>query len=175
VQGSPVHAAIARAAAAASISGICWLRPSSIRTEPDGPRRHRARAAYQFTGSTWLRALDRHGASYGLDWASSAIDNGTVRDPAARAQLLSMRRDPALSALMAGELANDNRNYLYGTLGREPDNAELYLAHFLGPEGRRAVPVRAVGRPAQSAAALAQGCGQQSIDLLLRLDPAFGG
>jgi hypothetical protein len=80
-----------------------------------------------------LRALDRHGASYGLDWASSAIDNGTVRDPAARAQLLSMRRDPALS-LMAGELANDNRNYLYGTLGREPDNAELYLAHFSVPK-----------------------------------------
>jgi hypothetical protein len=92
-----------------------------------------ARGLYQFTGSTWLRALDRHGASYGLDWASSAIDNGTVRDPAARAQLLSMRQDPALSALMAGELANDNRNYLYGTLGREPDNAELYLAHFSVP------------------------------------------
>ncbi|HEX5644389.1 MAG TPA: hypothetical protein VFX62_02605 [Erythrobacter sp.] len=36
---------------------------------------------------------------------------------------------------MAGELARDNRQHLLGVLGREPDGAELYLAHFLGAGG----------------------------------------
>lgn len=157
MQGSPVHAAIARAAAATGVDFGYLLAQAKLESGLNPMARaatSSARGLYQFTGSTWLRALDRHGASYGLDWASSAIDNGTVRDPAARAQLLSMRQDPALSALMAGELANDNRNYLYGTLGREPDNAELYLAHFLGPEAAGRFLSVLSADPGQSAAAL---------------------
>ena len=62
------------------------------------------------------------GADHGYDWAGSVIENGSVRDPALRQQIMSMRSDPQLSALMAGELANDNRNYLFGVLGRQTEH-----------------------------------------------------
>lgn len=113
-----------------------------------------ATGLYQFTGSTWLRTLDRHGAQHGLDWASAAIDGGKVRDPAARAQIMALRQDPQLSALMAGELASDNRADLTGALGREPDHAELYLAHFLGSEGASRFLAALSADPGQSAAAI---------------------
>ena len=61
---------------------------------------------------------------------------------------------PAASALMAAELANDNRASLTATLGREPDAAELYVAHFLGAEGAGRFLTALAADPGQSAAAL---------------------
>ncbi len=65
-----------------------------------------------------------------------------------------MRMDPQLSALMAGELAGDNRTALAQALGREPDDAELYLAHFLGADGATRFLTAQAANPDQSAAAL---------------------
>ena len=61
---------------------------------------------------------------------------------------MALRFDPAASARMAAELANDNRAELETALGRTPDSAELYLAHFLGEREPRAFsahcrPIRA--------------------------------
>ncbi|HEX4848381.1 MAG TPA: transglycosylase SLT domain-containing protein, partial [Novosphingobium sp.] len=64
-----------------------------------------AAGLYQFTQGTWLETLDRHGAAHGYSWASAAIENGRVRDPALRRDILAMRFDPTAAALMAGELA----------------------------------------------------------------------
>jgi hypothetical protein len=104
-----------------------------------------AAGLYQFTGQTWLAMLDKHGAAYGLPGAG---------DAASHSQLLALRSDPELSALMAGELANDNRDFLSGLLGRDPDPSELYLAHFLGAEGAGRFLSALSSNPAQSAAAL---------------------
>jgi hypothetical protein len=71
-----------------------------------------------------------------------------------RTQLLALRNDPRLSALMAGELANDNRAALQTVLGRDPDNAELYLAHFLGADGATRFLTGLGVNPDASAAAL---------------------
>jgi hypothetical protein len=100
-----------------------------------------AAGLYQFIGGTWLDTLNRHGAEHGLDWVGSTISgNGrraTISDPGVRAQVMAMRYDPDVSALMAAELTRDNAADLSGFLGREPDPAELYLAHFLGAAGAR--------------------------------------
>jgi len=104
-----------------------------------------AAGLYQFTGATWLAMLDKHGAAYGLPGAG---------DASSRAGLLALRSDPELSALMAGELANDNRDFLSGMLGRDPDASELYLAHFLGAEGAGRFLGALGSNPSQSAAAL---------------------
>ena len=100
-----------------------------------------AAGLYQFIDSTWLDTLDRHAGAHGLDWADAAISRrggrATITDPAARAQIMALRYDPDASALMAAELARDNGAELSGFLGREPDSAELYLAHFLGAAGAR--------------------------------------
>lgn len=157
VRSGAVSAAIANAARATGNNFAYLLAQARLESGLDPTARattSSARGLYQFTGATWLRTLDRHGASYGLDWASAAIAGGRVRDPAMRAQLLALRDDPQLSALMAGELANDNRAALTGALGRAPDDAELYLAHFLGGEGATRFLTALAADPGQSAPAL---------------------
>jgi hypothetical protein len=142
----PVESAIARAAAATGVDFNYLLAQARLESGLDPSARARtssARGLFQFTGATWLRTLDRHGADVGLDSGM-----------APRGQLLALREDPQISAMMAGALANDNRNYLYGTLGRDPDNAELYLAHFLGPEAATRFLSALASDPGQSAAAL---------------------
>lgn len=113
-----------------------------------------AAGLYQFTGGTWLATLDRHGASHGLGWAEQAIEGGRVVDPALHGQIMALRHDPQIAALMAGELANDNRATLSAALGREPDSAELYLAHFLGADGATRFLGALAVNPGQSAAAV---------------------
>lgn len=108
-----------------------------------------ATGLYQFLGSTWLDTLRKHGDEHGLGWASAAADN-----PAQRAQVMALRYDPDASALMAAELADDNRTALAGALGREPDPTELYLAHFLGQQGATQFLSALAVDPAQSAATL---------------------
>lgn len=136
--GANVRSAIARAAQATGVDFGFLMAQAKLESSLDPTARARTSSAsglYQFTGETWLRTLDKHGANHGLGWASELIQGGSVRDPAAKAQLLAMRFDPQVASLMAGELANDNSEYLTSTLGRKPDHAELYLAHFFGAEG----------------------------------------
>lgn len=113
-----------------------------------------AAGLYQFTTGTWLSTLDAHGADHGYGWAGAAIEGGRVTDPAMRASIMALRFDPQASALMAAELASDNRDQLRSVLGREPDAAELYLAHFLGGDGASKFLSALSANPGQSAAAL---------------------
>jgi hypothetical protein len=58
-----------------------------------------------------------------------------VKDPAFREEILAMRDNPRVAAIMAAELAKDNQTSLEQSLGREVGNAEMYMAHFLGAGG----------------------------------------
>jgi hypothetical protein len=143
-----VRGAIARAAVATGTDFSYLMAQARLESGLNPQARAATSSAaglYQFTGQTWLSMLDKHGAQLGIAGAS---------DPASRAQLLALRSDPDLSALMAGQLANDNRDFLTGILGREPDASELYLAHFLGAEGAGLFLGALSTNPAQSAAAL---------------------
>lgn len=117
-----------------------------------------AAGLYQFIDSTWLDTLDRHAGQHGLDWADREITrkggHASVADPAARAQIMALRYDPDVSALMAAELARDNSAELSGFLGREPRPDELYLAHFLGAAGARSFLGALQDTPQVAAAAL---------------------
>lgn len=152
-----VQAAIARAAQATGVDFSYLLAQARIESSLNPSARAQTSSAaglYQFTQGTWLTMLDRHGARHGLGWADAAIDGGRVTDPALRSEVMALRFDPNASALMAAELANDNRASLTATLGREPDAAELYVAHFLGAEGAARFLTALSADPAQSAAAL---------------------
>lgn len=105
-----------------------------------------AAGLYQFTTSTWLATLGKHGAEHGLSWTQSG--------EASRGQILALRYNPDAAALMAAELASDNRDALVTTLGREPDAAELYMAHFLGAQGAGKFLDALAADPSKSAAAL---------------------
>lgn len=152
-----VRAAIARAAQATGVDFNYLLAQAKLESSLDPTAKAPTSSAaglYQFTRGTWLQTLEKHGGNHGMDWADSAIDGGKVTDPMARAQIMAMRYDPGTSAMMAAELANDNRADLTTALGREPDAAELYLAHFLGSGGATDFLSALSSNPMQSAAAV---------------------
>ena len=155
--GTDVRASIARAAQATGVDFNYLLAQARLESSLDPSARAGTSSAaglYQFTRGTWLQTLDRHGAEHGLDWAGSAIDGGRVQDPGMHAQIMALRYDADASALMAAELANDNKVALTQTLGREPDASELYLAHFLGIGGAQQFLSALSSDPGQSAAGI---------------------
>lgn len=99
-----------------------------------------AAGLFQFVDSTWLDMVRRFGAKYGIGQLAQQIGqdaNGRpyVRDPALRQRILDLRRDPALSASLAGEYAKLNQNEVEHALGHKLDRADIYMAHFLGAAG----------------------------------------
>ncbi len=156
-----VRASIARASAATGVDFDYLLAQAKIESNLDSNARARTSSAsglYQFISSTWLETLDRHGKTHGLGWAEAAIvqegGRAKVGDAGMRAQIMALRFDPEVSSLMAAELARDNAGELSGFLGREPDHAELYLAHFLGAGGAKSFLGALQDNPLMSAAAL---------------------
>ena len=149
--------AIARAASRTGVDFGYLLAQARIESSLNPNARAGTSSAaglYQFTKGTWLNTLDKHGAGHGLGWAGDAIAGGRVRDPAMRAQIMALRFDPEASSAMAAELASDNAAALTPMLGRAPDAAELYLAHFLGVGGASQFIAALQSDPGQSAAAI---------------------
>jgi hypothetical protein len=161
VQRSEAQAAIARASAATGVGFNFLLAQAKLESGLNPAARagnSSAAGLYQFIDNTWLDTLDRHAGEHGLDWANQAITrNGGragVADPTARAEIMALRYDPDVSALMAAELARDNSAELSAFLGREPDPSELYLAHFLGAAGARSFLGALQDTPQATASAL---------------------
>ena len=100
-----------------------------------------AEGLFQFIESTWLEVLRRYGPKHGFVAEAEAIQMAAgrpvVSDETNRERLLRLRRDPYLSALMAGEMISTHREILAGKVERDPSFAELYVAHFLGVNGAR--------------------------------------
>ena len=158
---TPARAAIAEAAERTGVDFQYLLAQAKIESAMNPQARARTSSAgglYQFIDSTWLATLDKHGDAYGFGAVSAAIDQrggrSRVSDPAQRQAILALKMDPRASALMAGALANDNRASLNASLGREPDGAELYLAHFLGADGAARVLGTLATAPDTPAAAI---------------------
>lgn len=154
VQAGQVASAISRAASRTGVDFdylVAQARIESGLNPQAQARTSSARGLYQFVDSTWLRTLDKHGAKHGLAWAADTIAGGRMTDPALRSDVMALRDDPDASALMAAELALDNRDGLRSALGREPDHSELYLAHFLGLGGARTFLSAMASDPAQAA------------------------
>lgn len=147
-----VRDAIARAASATGVDFDYLLAQARIESNLKPEARAATSSAaglYQFTNSTWMATFARHGDKHGFGWAAASLAN-----PALRSQAMALRFDPQVSALMAGELANDNRDALTATLSHVPDASELYLAHFLGSAGASRFLNALATDPTQSAAEL---------------------
>jgi hypothetical protein len=105
--------------------------------------RSSATGLFQFKDYAWLEAIRRFGADYGLeDYATRVkpVDEENhepkpiVRDPL-QLEVLDLRLNPRLSTLMAAENIKRNLQILSAGTGHEPGRTELYLAHYLGPDG----------------------------------------
>jgi Transglycosylase SLT domain len=99
-----------------------------------------ATGLYQFLDSTWLSMMRTHGAKYGFaDMADHIQPDGrggyAVSDAAQKQQILDLRKDPKVSAVIGAEFALSNKEQLESDLGHKVGSTELYLAHFLGAGG----------------------------------------
>jgi len=99
-----------------------------------------ATGLYQFVEQTWLGTFKEHAAEYGYSDLAASITKRSdgryaVADPAARKQILDLRKDPTLNAAMAAELASDNKAKMEAALGHPVTATDLHLAHFLGLSG----------------------------------------
>jgi hypothetical protein len=118
-----------------------------------------ATGLFQFIEQTWLSVMKQAGQALGLGGYAQSIEQTAdgryvVNDPAVRQEIMNLRQDPAANAVMAGIFTRQNANILGNSLGRTPSDAELYMAHFLGP-GAAARLIRAASSdPTASAAPL---------------------
>lgn len=77
----------------------------------------------QFTNQTFLNLIKDKtvAAAIGVN-----IDNMSDKD------ILELRKDPRVSVMAGAALAQQNKKLIESTLGRGVNDAELYMAHFLG-------------------------------------------
>lgn len=116
-----------------------------------------ATGLFQFIEQTWLGLVKRQGPEMGLQDQAAAIQRDgagryVVPEAEARRQILALRKDPSLSARLAGMFTRENRASLKEAIGREPTGGELYIAHFLGAGGARELITMAQGNPDRVAA-----------------------
>ena len=118
-----------------------------------------AKGLYQFIDQTWLGTMKRAGPALGLGQYADAIVQGpdgqySVPDAQARAEILKMRGDPKVSAMMAGAFTQNNATDLAAAINRTPTDGELYIAHFLGSDGAGKLINAVASNPRANAAAM---------------------
>lgn len=114
------------------------MRESSLDCQAKS-RTSSACGLFQFTEQSWLGTMKKHGAALGLGTEAAAIEQSgnryRVENAAQRAEILALRNDPHVAALMAGAYTQDSASALENRLGRSAGEGELYVAHFLGAGG----------------------------------------
>lgn len=157
-----VEAAIDRAAKATGVD-FGFLMKTAGRESSFNPRAQASTSSaaglFQFVEQTWLSTLKQHGAKHGYAGYADLITKGGdgrfhVKGGDARRSVMDLRLDPHAASLMAGELTSDHASYLKGRVGRAPTGGELYVAHFLGPQGSARLIEAVQSRPGVSAASL---------------------
>jgi hypothetical protein len=116
-----------------------------------------ARGLFQFIDQTWLGTVKEAGAHLGYGKYADAITKNpsgsySVSDPDMRAAIMRLRNDPDAASQMAGVLTQSNSFKLTGRIGRRPNDAELYMAHFMGVGGAGKLIRNAEDNPNASAA-----------------------
>src|SRR3569623_697302 len=114
-------------------------RESSLNPNAKAPSSS-AVGLFQFLDSTWLQVMKEEGPRLGYQQYADAITQDkdgdyVIKDKTIRAQVLKLREDPQIAADMAAAFTRSNGAYLQDKFGRMPSPGELYIAHFLGPQG----------------------------------------
>ena len=133
-------------------------RESSMNPDAKAPSSS-AVGLFQFLDTTWLQVMKEEGPRLGYQKYANAITidangNYTIKDKALRAKVLALREDPQVAADMAAAFTASNGAYLKQKFGRMPSPGELYIAHFLGPQGAEKMFDAGLQNPDQIAARL---------------------
>lgn len=157
-----IGAALARASKATGVDFEYLvdtaLRESNLKTSAKS-KASSATGLFQFIDQTWLSTVKEFGPKFGLQRYSDAIERTPsgrhiVSSPSLKREILALRTDPEISAVMAGAYASKSATYLKEALGREPSQGEVYIAHFLGLKGGAELVSAAAQKPNVSAATL---------------------
>jgi hypothetical protein len=118
-----------------------------------------AEGLYQFIDRTWFKVIRTHGPSHGHAEDAALVQPDAdgyldVADAKERVRILSLRRDPYLSAVMASEMLKADAARIAARIGRPLTNGEIYVAHFLGPDDAERFLGSVVASPGSVAATL---------------------
>ncbi len=118
-----------------------------------------ATGLFQFLDSSWLQVMKEEGPRLGYQKYADAITTDkdgdyVIKDKALRTKILALRQDPQVAADMAAAYTQSNGDYLKDKFGRMPSPGELYIAHFLGPQGAEKLFKAGLDNPDQVAAKL---------------------
>jgi len=134
------------------------MRESSLKTDAKAPSSS-AVGLFQFLDSTWLQVMKEEGPRLGYQKYADSITKTSsgdfvVKDKKLRGEILKLREDPQVAADMAAAFTESNGQYLQSKFGRMPSPGELYIAHFLGPQGAEKMFNAGLDNPDQVAAKL---------------------
>ena len=134
------------------------IRESSLDPEAKAPSSS-AVGLFQFLESTWLQVMKEQGPRLGYQHYADAISvdgdgDYVVRNKALRKEILALRENPQIAADLAAAFTQSNGEYLAAKFGKHPSPGELYIAHFLGPQGAEKLFRAGLADPDQSAAKL---------------------
>lgn len=134
------------------------MRESSLDPDAKAPSSS-AVGLFQFLDTTWLQVMKEEGPRLGYQKYADAITKGAdgnyeVKNKALRTEILNLRKDPQVAADMAAAFTESNGQYLEAKFGRMPSPGELYIAHFLGPQGAEKMFDAGLKNPDQVAATL---------------------
>ena len=150
------------------------MRESSLKTNAQSTTSS-AGGLFQFVDQTWLGLVKTHGAKYGLGSLAQVISvaqDGRYHadNDADRGMILSLKKDPRISALMAGEYARSAQGTMEADLGRPVCGGELYAAHFLGADGACKLIRGSAATPNASAAQLFPDAASANRDVFFHAD-----
>jgi hypothetical protein len=116
-----------------------------------------AQGLFQFIDQTWFSTMKAAGSALGLGRYADSIVQGAdgrfdVPNPVMKHEIMKLRSDPKVSAMLAGAFSRSNHTQLAAELGRAPSEGELYIAHFLGADGAVRLIGAAIQRPNANAA-----------------------
>lgn len=147
---------IVQAAKATQVDPVLLMaiadKESAFRTEVQA-QTSSATGLYQFIERTWLGVVREFGSRYGLESEARALANNEVGG-AERTRILDLRRDAYLSAALAAEMLKRDALRLQRRIGRPLTGGEVYLIHFLGPDGAERMLDQISKRPDAAAAEL---------------------
>lgn len=147
---------IVQAAKATQVDPVLLMaiadKESAFRTEVQA-QTSSATGLYQFIERTWLGVVREFGSRYGLESEARALANNEVGG-AERMRILDLRRDAYLSAALAAEMLKRDALRLQRRIGRPLTGGEVYLIHFLGPDGAERMLDQISKRPDAAAAEL---------------------
>ena len=115
-----------------------------------------AAGLFQFIENTWLETMKAAGEKFGLGkYADNIFKTSTGRyyvpNKALRNEILKLRHDPEISAVLAGAFTQQNAEFIESKIGRQPTQGELYIGHFMGARGGAHLIDLAMNRPGERA------------------------